>query len=205
MCSNYMQLLKFLTVYTVHQGSAICQKPTQHERDVSKGRRNACSVCPYSQLRPVKLNMPICSVMCSQVPGVPRPWSLAFSWALIIKTLPAMVFTLSFLEGTEKELQRYLCACKRILLQCFQCSLWRDVSCAVPFSEELGWIKSDGNNASSLRRWVRPSGPDNLLHLGQNSLQVVCVPSHNGQVAHTLIWWDKHTSHMKHGCSHYSI
>lgn len=59
-----------------------------------------CCVCTSwnSQLRPVKLNMPICSVMWSQVPGVPRDWSLALSWALISKTLSAMVFTLSFLN-----------------------------------------------------------------------------------------------------------
>lgn len=57
----------------------------------------------YSRLSPVKLNMPICSVMWSHVPGVPRAWSFSFSWALISRTLSAMVFTLSFLQAkTEK-------------------------------------------------------------------------------------------------------
>lgn len=47
--------------------------------------------------------MPICWVMWSQVPGVPRPCSLAFSWSLISRTRSAMVFTLPFLQrGGEK-------------------------------------------------------------------------------------------------------
>lgn len=57
----------------------------------------------HSRFRPVKLNMPICWVMWSQVPGVPRPCSLAFSWSLISRTRSAMVFTLPFLQrGGEK-------------------------------------------------------------------------------------------------------
>lgn len=56
----------------------------------------------YSRLRPVKLNMPICSVMWSHVPGVPRAWSFSLSWALISRTLSAMVFTLSFLQAQRE-------------------------------------------------------------------------------------------------------
>ena len=43
--------------------------------------------------------MPICWVMWSQVPGVPRACSLAFSWSLISSTLSAMVLTLPFLHA----------------------------------------------------------------------------------------------------------
>lgn len=56
----------------------------------------------YSRLRPVKLNMPIWFVMWSQVPGVPKAWSLAFSWDLISKTLLAMVFTFSCLKSENE-------------------------------------------------------------------------------------------------------
>uniref|UniRef100_A0A3P9AEA0 Uncharacterized protein n=1 Tax=Esox lucius TaxID=8010 RepID=A0A3P9AEA0_ESOLU len=42
--------------------------------------------------------MPICSVMWSQVPGVPRAMSLALSWSLINRTRSAMVFTFPFLQ-----------------------------------------------------------------------------------------------------------
>lgn len=141
----------------------------------------------HSRLRPVKLNMPICSVMWSQVPGVPRAWSLAFSWALISKTLSAMVFTLSFLESKAENTFWHYCD----LMQGFWCSFRWDIFCW-PFTKELRWVQSDGDNASSLRRWIGPSCPYNLLHLGHNSLQVVCITSHNGKVAHTLIWWHKH-------------
>lgn len=51
----------------------------------------------YSLLRPVKLNMPICSVMWCQVPGVLRASSRDRSSARICKTRSAIVFTLSFL------------------------------------------------------------------------------------------------------------
>ncbi len=57
----------------------------------------------HSRFRPVKLNMPICWVMWSQVPGVPRPCSLAFSWSLINRTRSAMVFTLPFLQERSRE------------------------------------------------------------------------------------------------------
>lgn len=66
-----------------------------------------CMGALYIRLRPVKLNMPICSVMWSHVPGVPRAWSLAFSWALINNTLSAMVFTLSFLGSNKTDERNY--------------------------------------------------------------------------------------------------
>lgn len=75
--------------------------------------------------------------------------------------------------------------------QCVHCYYQLYIRCW-PFAEELRWIKSDGNDASPLRGWVGPRGPDNLLHLGQNSLQVLCITGHNGQVSHTFIWGDKH-------------
>lgn len=37
--------------------------------------------------------------MWSHVPGVPRAWSFSFSWALISRTLSAMVFTFSLLQA----------------------------------------------------------------------------------------------------------
>lgn len=67
--------------------------------DVSE---NVCVL--YSRFRPVKLNMPICWVMWSQVPGVPRACSFVFSWSLINRTRSAIVFTFSFLQqGNERE------------------------------------------------------------------------------------------------------
>lgn len=75
-------------------------------------------------------------------------------------------------------------------------SSFNDAILNLPFTKKLRWGKSDGDNASSLRRWVGPGDPDNLLHLGENSFQVICIASHNGQVAHTLVWWDKNMSQL---------
>lgn len=56
-----------------------------------------------------------------------------------------------------------------------------------PFSKQLRRVQRDGDDPGPLGRRVGPRGPDNLLHLGQNPPQVVCVPSHNGQVPHALV------------------
>uniref|UniRef100_A0A4W5JQ45 Uncharacterized protein n=1 Tax=Hucho hucho TaxID=62062 RepID=A0A4W5JQ45_9TELE len=64
---------------------------------------HVCVFGKHLRLSPVKLNMPICCVMWSQVPGVPRATSLAFNWSLINRTRSAMVFTFPFLQGEGGE------------------------------------------------------------------------------------------------------
>lgn len=63
----------------------------------------------------------------------------------------------------------------------------------VPFSEELGGVERPADDACSLRRRVGPSGPDDLLHLGQNAGQAVVVAGNHGQVPDPLIWAETRT------------
>ena len=72
--------------------------------------------CGVLRLSPVKLNMPICWVMWSQVPGVPRACSLALSWSLINSTRSAIVFTFPFLQGVGREsLGHYQTWCQTVI------------------------------------------------------------------------------------------
>lgn len=57
----------------------------------------------------------------------------------------------------------------------------------VPFSKELRRIECLADDACSLRRWVGPSCPNNLLHLGQDAGQVLVVMGNHSQVPNSLI------------------
>lgn len=57
----------------------------------------------------------------------------------------------------------------------------------VPFSKELGGGERPADDARSLRRRVGPSGPDYLLHLGQDAGKVLVVPGNHSQVSNSLI------------------
>lgn len=129
-------------------------------------------------------------LLCDVVPGPWCPQSLKLSFQLSPHQQDSVSHGLHIVLPTVKGRKKtFLHYCD--LTQGFLCSFCWDIFCW-PFTEELRWVQSDGDNASSLRWWIGPSGPDNLLHLGHNSLQVVCIMSHNGEVAHTLIWWRKH-------------
>lgn len=45
----------------------------------------------------------------------------------------------------------------------------------IPLSKELWRIECLADDACSLRRWVGPGCPSNLLHLGQDAGQVLVV------------------------------
>lgn len=57
----------------------------------------------------------------------------------------------------------------------------------VPLSKELGGVERLADDACSLRRWVGPSRPDDLLHLRQDAGQVLVVMGNHRQVPHSLI------------------
>lgn len=56
-----------------------------------------------------------------------------------------------------------------------------------PFSKELGRIECLADDACSLRWWVGPSCPNNLLHLGQDAGQVFVVMGNHSQGPNSLI------------------
>lgn len=57
-----------------------------------------------------------------------------------------------------------------------------------PFSKELRAVERPADDACSLRRWVGPGRPDNLLHLGQDAAQILVVLGNHSQVSNSLIW-----------------
>ena len=58
---------------------------------------------------------------------------------------------------------------------------------AVPLGEQLGGVERDGHDAGALGGGVRPGGAHDLLHLGQDTPQVVVVLGNHSQVAHSLV------------------
>ena len=59
----------------------------------------------HLRFNPVKLNIPICSVMWFQVPGVLRASNRALSSDLMVRMRSAIVFTLPVLSGQQYEYQ----------------------------------------------------------------------------------------------------
>ena len=59
----------------------------------------------HLRFNPVKLNIPICSVMWFQVPGVLRDSNRALSSDLMVRMRSAIVFTLPVLSGQQYEYQ----------------------------------------------------------------------------------------------------
>ena len=70
---------------------------------VSSGERSRWA--GHLRFNPVKLNIPICSVMWFQVPGVLRASNRALSSDLMVRMRSAIVFTLPVLSGQQYEYQ----------------------------------------------------------------------------------------------------
>uniref|UniRef100_A0A672FV62 Uncharacterized protein n=1 Tax=Salarias fasciatus TaxID=181472 RepID=A0A672FV62_SALFA len=111
--------------------------------------------------------MPICWVMWSQVPGVPRACSLAFSWSLISRTRSAMVFTLSFLEGNQTRSSGQL----RVVLTIF--SIWDRMRVRFSLSRAttVRFPTLSSENGALLYRATKSSKPsDTKKRIAQASL-----------------------------------